>query len=228
METDRRSVGVSRNYQTMNMTVLVSDGSIWGGGGDGSNVYDDTWTGNSGTGTSQSVDISISLHNELKYVLFSADSDLRLFKLETSGSYYYLTLARYGHGVGMSQRGAQQMAKEGESYKSIINFYFDGVSLPTIDFKREELTRYTPIATKPIAQATVTSSTLRVRSDASSSSAKLGTLSRGTTVDVYANLGDWLCVSFNGSMGYISSSYVTLTDYDGSEVQPARQRRQQQ
>lgn len=220
VETDRRSVGVSRNYQTMNMTVLVSDGSIWGGGGDGSNVYDDTWTGNSGTGTSQSVDISISLHNELKYVLFSADSDLRLFKLETSGNYYYLTLARYGHGVGMSQRGAQQMAKEGESYKSIINFYFDGVSLPTIDFKREELTRYMPIATKPIAQATVTSSTLRVRSDASSSSAKLGTLSRGTTVDVYANLGDWLCVSFNGSMGYISASYVTLTDYDGSEVQP--------
>ena len=133
---------------------------------------------------------------------------------------YKLTARRFGHGVGMSQRGAQQMAKEGESYKSIINFYFDGVSLPTIDFKREELTRYMPIATKPIAQATVTSSTLRVRSDASSSSAKLGTLSRGTTVDVYANLGDWLCVSFNGSMGYISASYVTLTDYDGSEVQP--------
>ncbi len=29
----------------------------------------------------------------------------------------------YGHGVGMSQNGAQQMAKEGKTYKEILNFF---------------------------------------------------------------------------------------------------------
>jgi len=30
----------------------------------------------------------------------------------------------YGHGVGMSQWGAQQMAKEGKTYRDILDFYY--------------------------------------------------------------------------------------------------------
>ena len=222
VQTDRRSVGISRNYQTMNMTVLVQD-SYSGYWGSDSNVYDPTFSGSEsgGTGMTQSVDISISLHNELKYTLFSVDSDLRLFSLENSGDYYYLTLARYGHGVGMSQRGAQQMANEGKSYKDIINFYFDGVSLPKTDFARETLTKYVPMSSAPIATGTVNASSLTVRSDASTSSTKLGSLTRGATVDVYADLGEWLCIVYNGSIGYVSSSYVQLSSYEGGVITPS-------
>lgn len=35
----------------------------------------------------------------------------------------------YGHGVGMSQYGAINMAKEGKSYKEILDFYFPGTIL---------------------------------------------------------------------------------------------------
>lgn len=35
----------------------------------------------------------------------------------------------YGHGVGMSQYGAVEMAKQGKSYTDIITFYFPGVIL---------------------------------------------------------------------------------------------------
>lgn len=35
----------------------------------------------------------------------------------------------YGHGVGMSQNGAQQMAKEGKSYKEILNFFYSDVEV---------------------------------------------------------------------------------------------------
>lgn len=35
----------------------------------------------------------------------------------------------YGHGVGMSQNGAQGMAKVGKSYKQILNFFYDGVEI---------------------------------------------------------------------------------------------------
>ena len=35
----------------------------------------------------------------------------------------------YGHGVGMSQYGANAMAKEGESYKEILKWYYTGVEV---------------------------------------------------------------------------------------------------
>ena len=35
----------------------------------------------------------------------------------------------YGHGVGMSQNGAQQMAKEGKTYKEILNFFYSDVDV---------------------------------------------------------------------------------------------------
>lgn len=37
--------------------------------------------------------------------------------------------AGYGHGVGMSQNGANQMAKEGYGYEDIIMYYFRNISL---------------------------------------------------------------------------------------------------
>ena len=214
VETDERSRGISRNYQTMNMTVTVRE-SGWSSSDD-SNVYDPFAPSDSDSGSVETVDISIDLHNELKWILFSADSDLRLFSLEEDGNYYYLTLARYGHGVGMSQRGAQQMANEGHNYEDIIYFYFNDVSLPKIDFVREELTTNVPISDSPIATATVTASSLTVRADASTSASKLGSLSRGTVVNVYAELDGWLCIVYNGSIGYISTDYVTLSDYSES------------
>lgn len=35
----------------------------------------------------------------------------------------------YGHGVGMSQNGAQQMAKEGKTYKDILSFFYSGIEV---------------------------------------------------------------------------------------------------
>ena len=43
---------------------------------------------------------------------------------------FTLTSGRYGHGVGMSQRGAQYQASEGKkNYKEILNFYYPGAKL---------------------------------------------------------------------------------------------------
>ena len=35
----------------------------------------------------------------------------------------------YGHGVGMSQNGAQGMAKAGKSYEQILGFFYEGTEL---------------------------------------------------------------------------------------------------
>lgn len=35
----------------------------------------------------------------------------------------------YGHGVGMSQNGAQAMAAEGKTYEEILRFFYNGVEI---------------------------------------------------------------------------------------------------
>lgn len=39
----------------------------------------------------------------------------------------------HGHGVGMSQNGAQAMAKAGKTYQQILKFFFDGIEIQSMD-----------------------------------------------------------------------------------------------
>lgn len=43
-----------------------------------------------------------------------------------------LTMRRWGHGVGLSQRGAQQRARMGQSYGDILSFYYVNTALCTV------------------------------------------------------------------------------------------------
>ncbi|MBM7645355.1 stage II sporulation protein D [Scopulibacillus daqui] len=46
----------------------------------------------------------------------------------------------YGHGVGMSQYGANGMAKEGKSYKDIVAYYYRGVKISSMEPFMKEIT----------------------------------------------------------------------------------------
>ncbi|MDO5557855.1 MAG: hypothetical protein Q4G05_06445 [Clostridia bacterium] len=39
------------------------------------------------------------------------------------------TVKGYGHGVGMSQTGADSLAKQGKNYEEIINHYFKEIQI---------------------------------------------------------------------------------------------------
>jgi len=52
------------------------------------------------------------------------DDSLGMFVVESDDANWYIYQRRYGHGIGMSQRGAQQMAKEGLPYDQILDFYY--------------------------------------------------------------------------------------------------------
>jgi len=55
-------------------------------------------------------------------------------KIEASGNdSLKITTYGYGHGVGMSQWGANYMAKSGSRFDQIIKHYYQGVSIQTID-----------------------------------------------------------------------------------------------
>jgi stage II sporulation protein D len=39
----------------------------------------------------------------------------------------------FGHGVGMSQYGAQGMAKAGKTYQEILSHYYQGVTISKVE-----------------------------------------------------------------------------------------------
>ena len=51
------------------------------------------------------------------------------FRIEESGDMITFYTVGYGHGVGMSQEGANQMALDGYNYKDIIKHYYTGVEI---------------------------------------------------------------------------------------------------
>ncbi len=48
------------------------------------------------------------------------------FEVRRSGGSYIFTVYGYGHGVGMSQNGANEMAKQGADFREILRHYYKG------------------------------------------------------------------------------------------------------
>ena len=55
------------------------------------------------------------------------------FTIDIQNTYSTINCLGYGHGVGMSQWGANVKAKEGKSYKEILEYYYEGVNVEKID-----------------------------------------------------------------------------------------------
>ncbi len=51
------------------------------------------------------------------------------FDIEKSGDYFIINGGGYGHGIGMSQNGANELAKAGKDYKEILEFFYPGTKV---------------------------------------------------------------------------------------------------
>ncbi len=51
------------------------------------------------------------------------------FEVKNEGDTFTFTVKGYGHGVGLSQYGANQMAQEGKTYDEILKYYYTGVDI---------------------------------------------------------------------------------------------------
>ena len=70
------------------------------------------------------------------YGLSINSSNNEIIWLTESDKSFKISFGRWGHGVGMSQKGAQCMARDyGKSYKEILQFYFDGAKVTQYSFK---------------------------------------------------------------------------------------------
>lgn len=70
--------------------------------------------------------LKISLSKTKAYSFLNLPSSLYTVTYNSSTNSYLFTGKGFGHGVGLSQLGAKARAASGQTYNSILNFYFDG------------------------------------------------------------------------------------------------------
>lgn len=61
------------------------------------------------------------------------------FSVEQNNDHLVFTTKGYGHGIGMSQYGANGMAEEGKTYEDIVDYYYQDIELNKVDEVAEVL-----------------------------------------------------------------------------------------
>ena len=146
---------------------------------------------------------------------------------------FQLVMRRFGHGVGMSQRGAQWMAGQyGKSFMDILGFYYPGMSVERMDWTGDALTslmdhehalgaaRPKPSPTPSPAPlpklkdgeryATVASNSLNIRERPTTASRILDTLEKGARMVVSADPDPdgWVPVNTGEVQGFVKAEYI--------------------
>ncbi|MEN6471851.1 MAG: SH3 domain-containing protein [Clostridiaceae bacterium] len=141
------------------------------------------------------------------------NGSLRIFWGEDRGDgNYYFYHARYGHGVGLSQRGAEQRAKSGYDYASILAFYYPGATLSAFYFAPPADTENVNKLPTGAYVTAVTTGSVNFRKKASASSDKIENIPKNTYVSVYSSENGWARAVYNGNVGYISEDYLKYVD----------------
>ena len=92
--------------------------------------------------TEETRTVYLSVYEDVKdgFSLGLNSRDYEICSVRQEGENYLIEMRRFGHGVGMSQRGAQVMAGNYDmSYVEILNFYYPGMTLERIDWDTPEL-----------------------------------------------------------------------------------------
>ena len=180
------------------------------------------------------LDFYDQVRGTLGLALNSAKSEMVTVEKTKDG--FVLSSRRYGHGVGMSQRGAQRMAGVyGKTCEEILAFYYPGVEWVTLEWEDAGLTqidalpeslgyakpRPTPAPTpaplpalsKGEYYATVSvagvDSTLNVRREPSTQAEILGVLRNGQQLIVEAETEDgWAKMKTAEMEGYVMLSFI--------------------
>ncbi|MBR3016624.1 MAG: SpoIID/LytB domain-containing protein [Clostridia bacterium] len=156
-----------------------------------------------------------------------------LWSVSQSGDTFIISARRYGHGVGMSQRGAMQMARMGYTYDQILEFYYPGCvrvlytldDQPLIPAATPQPVQVTPEpvsdapapqtqAPAPVAEAWVNteSGSLNLRSEPKSSARVLCAIPQYETISVYDRGDTWCKTAYGGYEGYVMTRYLSFTE----------------
>lgn len=183
--------------------------------------------------------LELSFYDQVRSALGLALNSARseLVTIEKGEDGFTLFSRRYGHGVGMSQRGAQRMAGVyGMTCEEILSFYYPGLDWVTLEWTTEPLTTIDALpeslgyaAPRPTAAptpaplptlssgecyATVSvagvDSTLNVRREPSTQADILGVLRNGQRLIIVEETADgWAKMKTAEMEGYVMMSFIT-------------------
>ncbi|MBQ3156115.1 MAG: SH3 domain-containing protein [Clostridia bacterium] len=162
---------------------------------------------------------------ESKLGMSIQSSDNELWTVEKLSGGFRVTAARAGHGIGMSQRGAQKMAQMGYTYDQILGFYYEGCDRVQYTFAHTILPAGSSndiVSTEPPAeispavpdQATVTlpgaGDIIPLRYTASAEGKTLTGVPNGAGVTVLAKAAEWTMVRYGEIIGYLPTDNLTF------------------
>lgn len=172
----------SRLYKTLRFTLEVkADGSIC------------------------STNVDVGTYGELEswYGLSINSASNETVSVEEDADAFRIVLRRWGHGIGMSQRGAQRMASAyGKSYSQILDFYYPGTSLKSVSLSRTGAHGAVKVDGEVIARAAALEGAV-MRTAADENAAVRAEISSGVKLDVYELNEEWAAVAVNGLTGFM-------------------------
>ncbi len=161
-----------------------------------------------------------------------------LWSVTPTASGFTVQARRFGHGTGMSQRGAMRMGDLGYTYDQILQFYFEGCQRVRRSFvrsalsplgsglSREELTVDTPAGT-PAMDAAVgivrlysPTGEAALRREASPAGAVITGIPYGAAVTVHARVSDWYLVTYGALTGYLQADGLRLQGQPDGALPP--------
>lgn len=169
-----------------------------------------------------------------------------LWSVEQAVGGYRVYARRYGHGLGMSQRGAMYMAQLGYTYDQILAFYFEGctrvqytftrtiLSAPSGGGSQEETVAETPAPIDPPqttvtpggdsalqARVTTAQGSLNLRLSPATNARVLCTIPQYMVIALTAHGETWSKTSYNGHTGYVMTKFLTLLSAPSATETPA-------
>ena len=193
------------------------------------------------TPAEQPVPVELTVYTQIKkglsLGLSSLDCELVSVVTDADAGTYALEMRRFGHGVGMSQRGAQQMAGAHDfGYLEILAFYYPGMTLERIAWPEPELTAvealplYSSLIAAPTPKPTPAplpqleageryarvrlesaASTLNLRETPATTARVLDVLANGRELIVMEEVADgWAHVRTAELEGYVKLEYLEL------------------
>jgi len=172
-------------------------------------------------------DIFSELESALGMSINSSKNEL--WSVEKSGNAFKLQARRFGHGIGMSQRGAMQMGSLGYTYDQILGFYYENCTRVQYTFTHtilsslengggdvitstEDPAEITPgVGNQATVKLAKVGDRLAVRSSASGDGAILTSVINGGLVTVLAKGEGWTLIRLGQIVGYVPTSALKFT-----------------
>lgn len=175
--------GCTRNMTKMDCSVRVND-----------------------SGSTRTLSLRFDVTKLKSYGVFSGS--YRIYWGKTVSGGYNVYFARFGHGVGLSQYGAEGRASEGYTGEQIVNFYFNKMQLLNVQESDPENAVVVP--DDVVAYGVVNTSGTRMRSGPSTDYSIIAQFQANTHLDIITETSGWLLCIAGSNRGYIRGDLVDI------------------